>query len=687
MAYKWGKEIPVSIGTGYTQENRRIAIYTPLGEDVLLLHAFSGREDISQLFQFDLESISENDAIDFKDIVGQNVTLQIILADGSPRYWNGFISRFFQGARSENLASYHAEMVPWLWFLTRTTDCRIFQKQKVPDIIQQIFKDLGFKDFELRLYGDFVEREYCVQYRESYFNFVSRLMEEEGIYYFFEHEENKHTLVLANDPAAHKPCPEQTSARYELNKGLWQEEDVVLEWRQEQELRPGRYTLTDYNFETPSTDLAVSVSGQSPFEIYDYPGEYRKRSEGEGLARIRLQEQEKTRIVVHGSSSCRAFGPGYHFDLTDHYRSDLDQAYLLTSVYHQASQGGDYRSGSLGSNDSDFTYVNRFECIPYSTIFRPARVTPQPVIQGCQTAIVVGPSGEEIHTDKHGRVKVQFHWDREHHRDENSSCWIRVSHPWAGKGWGSVSIPRIGQEVIVDFLDGDPDQPIITGRVYNAELMPPYELPSGGVVSGLKSNTHKGKGYNEISMNDTAKKEMITVHGQYDMSTTVEHDDTQTVHNNRSITVDGTHSETVKGAVTETYNDKHAETVKGAVTETYNDTHTETVTGSVTEQYKANQTTTVHQDIVITSETAHIYIHTATNIHLHVGASMLWMASDGNIELKGVNVAITASDTVTIKGQKVHSEATAEHQTKGAIVLSDGSATNTVKGGMVMLNP
>jgi type VI secretion system secreted protein VgrG len=413
----------------------------------------------------------------------------------------------------------------------------------------------------------------------------------------------------------------------------------------------------------------VTVKDGGAYEIYDYPGLYSNKGDGDRLAKTRLQETLAFKERVTGKSNCRCYTTGATVEVTDHYRKDMNQKWMLTAVYHQSTMGEAYGSGGA---DEGFFYSNTFECIPASVAFRPLRLTPKPCVQGCQTAVVVGPAGEEIYTDKYGRVKVQFHWDREGKNNENSSCWIRVSHPWAGKGWGAVSIPRIGQEVIVDFLEGDPDQPIIVGRVYHAESMPPYPLPAGGVVSGLKSNSTKGGGgYNEISMNDTKGKEMVTVHAQYDMSTTVEHDDTQTVHNNRAIIVDGTHTETVKKAVTEDYQDIHKETV----------------TGDVTENYKSNQTTTVHQAIVVTSETAHIYIHTATNIQLHVGASKLWMASDGNISLEGVNVTVIGSSTVTIKGGIVHSEADSEHQTKGAIVISDGSGTNTVKGGMVMLNP
>jgi type VI secretion system secreted protein VgrG len=517
----------------YTQTNRRIAISTPLGKDALLLRGFSGTEAISQLFHFDLDLLSENDSVKFPDLVGKNVTLRIFDAEGAERHWNGFISRFSQGSQDRRLTAYRAQMVPWLWFLTRTADCRIFQNKTVPDIIQKIFADLKFQDFELRLYGSFTPRDYCVQYRETDFNFVSRLMEEEGIYYYFKHEDARHVLVLANDPAAHEPCPGQKTARYDFRGGAVIYEDVITAWHYQEEFRTGAWAQTDYNFETPSTSLAVTVNGKNPYEIYEYPGEYRARGDGDKLARIRLQEQTTPCVVSQGSSGCRHFSTGFQFTLEDHYRTDLNKAYLLTAVRHVATQN-DYQVGGSGGGD-ELTYQNNFECIPFSTPFRPQRVTPQPFVQGCQTAVVVGPGGEEIYTDKYGRVKVQFHWDREGKKNENSSCWIRVSHPWAGQGWGAISIPRIGQEVIVDFLEGDPDQPIIVGRVYNAEQMPPFGMPGGAVVSGIKSNSTKGGGgFNEISMNDTKGTELINIHAQYDQQKKVEHDERVKIGNDRT---------------------------------------------------------------------------------------------------------------------------------------------------------
>jgi type VI secretion system secreted protein VgrG len=579
----------------YTQVNRRIAISTPLGKDVLLLRGFTGSEAISQPFQFDLDLLSENDSIKFQDIVGQNVTLRLFDTEGKERHWNGFITRFSQGARSDRLTQYHARMEPWLWFLTRKSDCRIFQSVSAPDIIQSIFKELGFHDVKFRLYGTFEPREYCVQYRETDFNFVSRLMEEEGICYYFLHDDGKHTMVLANDLSAHDPCPVQSTARYDTRPGALAYEDTVTEWQSQEEFRSGAWAQTDYNFETPSASLGVSVNGKNSYEIFDYTGEYRARGAGDRVARIRLQEQRAPEVVCHGAGACRSFSSGSLFTLKEHYRSDQNQQYLLTSVHHAGTQGGDYEAGS---GDSEITYHNSFECIPSSTPFRPARVTPEPVVQGCQTAVVVGPGGEEIYTDKYGRVKVQFFWDRQGKKNANSSCWMRVSYPWAGQQWGAIHIPRIGQEVIVGFLEGDPDQPIIVGRVYNAEQMPPFPLPGKAVISGVKSNSTKGGGgFNEISMDDTKGNELINIHAQFDQQKKVERDErvdigrdrTEHVRRDEKITIDHDRTEEVKHDETIKIGNDKRELVQRDRTLEVDRDKTETVIRNKTIQVGGNQ--------------------------------------------------------------------------------------------------
>jgi type VI secretion system secreted protein VgrG len=525
-----------------------IRVHTPLGPDVLLLQSFSGQESVSDLFRFDLLMHSQNRSVSFNSIVGKKATIEIIHDDGQSRYISGIINSFWQGGASAVFATYHATLVPWFWLLTRTSNCRIFQNMTVPDIIQKIFQEHNFADFKNKLYGSFKEREYCVQYRETTFNFISRLMQEEGIYYFFEHTEDTHTLVMANSPSEFKACPNQPTARYEAEYGAGRTEEVVTSWNIGQEVRAGKYSFTDFDFEKPTLDLTSSVEGadERKYEIYDFPGEYKTKDEGESLVGIRMQEEETSRVAVSGSSTCRSFAPGYRFDLQDHYRRDLNKSYVLTAVHHTAEAGSNYET--TGDGGQALEYVNHFQCIPHPTPFRPRRTAPVPVVQGTQTAIVVGPSGEEIYVDKYGRVKVQFHWDREGKYNENSSCWIRVSQNWAGKRWGAMFIPRIGQEVIVDFIEGDPDRPIITGRVYNGGSMPPYALPDEKTKSTVKTNSSKGGGgFNELRFEDAKGKEQVFIHAERNQDIRIKNDLMEWVGRDSHRIVKRDHVEAVEG--------------------------------------------------------------------------------------------------------------------------------------------
>ena len=541
----------------YTQDNRVIRIDTPLGADELLLQKFTGEEGVSKLFQFELVMHSENRSIQFDSIVGKKATVTIFLPDGSKRHLNGLINSFSQGGSSPLeggetpvvFTSYYATLVPWFWVLTRSNDCRIFQNQSVPDIISTVFKEHGFSDFANRLYGSFAPREYCVQYRESDFDFVSRLMEEEGIFYFFEHEKDKHTLVLANRPSEFKPSPLHAGVSYRSVIGEERSLDVISEWNLRQEVRPGQYTLVDYNFQQPPLDLTATVTGKDErkLEIYDYPGEYIEKDEGQRLAGIRMEEQQVRQLVIDGVSTCYGLTPGYRFDLRDHYRRDFNKSYVLTSVRHFADQGISYRTSPEDAAEA-FEYTNYFECIPHPTPFRPPRLTPVPVVHGSQTAIVVGPSGEEIYVDKFGRVKVQFHWDRVGTYNEKSSCWVRVSQNWAGKRWGAVFMPRIGQEVIVDFLEGNPDQPIITGRVYNGDSMPPYTLPDEKTKSTIKSYSSKGGGgFNEIRFEDKKGSEQVFLHAEKQQDNRVKQDSLEWIGGDRHLIVKKDQLEKVEG--------------------------------------------------------------------------------------------------------------------------------------------
>jgi type VI secretion system secreted protein VgrG len=538
----------------YTQDNRLLQVDTPLGNNVLLLRDLVGTESISHLFHFHLEMLSTDSSIDYKKIVGQKISVTIQLPKNKKRYISGYVSQFSQSHSADHFSHYEAEVVPWLWFLSRTADCRIFQDKNVQDIVTQIFQDLGFQDFKFSLQSSYQPLVYCVQYRESDFNFISRLLEQHGIFYYFEHEKDKHTLILADAPSIHKPCIEQASARMDFSAGAQlKDEDVIFGWAMEQELRPGKYALMDYNFETPNTNLLTqettlyNVGGNDNYEIYDYPGEYSKKGSGESITKVRMQEEETTHAKASGSSSCRSFAAGYRFNLLGHSRSDLNKAYLLIDVQHSATVGESYTGSADGAEGH---YSNHFTCIPFTVPFRPQRTTPKPFVQGPQTAVVVGPSGEEIYTDKYGRVKVQFFWDREGEQDENSSCWVRVSQPWAGKNWGALNIPRIGQEVIVEFLEGDPDRPIITGRVYNAEQMPPYTLPDNMTRTTFMSRSTQGgtsSNYNEFRIEDKTGSEQVFIHAEKDMDVRVKNDSREFVGNDRSLIVKGDQKEEVDG--------------------------------------------------------------------------------------------------------------------------------------------
>lgn len=561
-----------------TQTNRLIAIDTPLGPHVLLLRGFTGQESLSRLFSFELDLLSTDPEIKFENIIGQKVTIRVRLGKDKERYFHGMINRFVQTGSSVGLVNYRATMAPSLWFLTRTADCRIFQSKKVPDIIQEIFKENGVTDIKTVLKATYEPREYCVQYRETDFNFVSRLMEQYGIFYFFEHEEKKHTVVLSDDLSAHQPCLEQSKISWNPQGSASLNEDVITGLQWEETFRFGQYAVTDYNFETPSTSLRaevktqIEVGGNGKYEIYDYPGEYGKKAEGDGIAKIRMQEEEAQYKVMSGSGTARVFTTGYTFTLQDYdARKDVNGDYVLTQVQHVASVGDTYATGAAGGVEKG-DYSNSFTCIPAKRPFRSPQMTPKPIVQGPQTAVVVGKSGEEIWTDKFGRVKVQFHWDRYGKMNESSSCWVRVSQNWAGKQWGGVFVPRIGQEVIVEFLEGDPDRPIITGRVYNVEQMPPYALPANQTQSGVKSNSSKGGGgSNELRFEDKKGGEEVYLHGQKDWTIAIEndknqtvgHDESLTVGNNRTKKVGVDQSETIGGNKTISVENNHSETIGG----------------------------------------------------------------------------------------------------------------------------
>lgn len=476
----------------YSQENQPFRVYTDLDDDVLLPEVLQGTEGVSMPFAFTLDLVSETNDVDGEGLLRTPMKIEMDLPDGSTRWFHGIVRRFVQRGRSLDLVAYRAEIVPWLWFLSLEQDSRIFQGDSVPDIVEKVFEGQGYSDFEFRLGDDeadrYPAREYVVQYRESNLAFVSRLLEDAGIYYFFEHTEDKHLLVLTDEMAGLEECEGQPEARMDLEPAP--DEDVVLELEREHSVHTGKITLTDYDYLKPTFSLTTTLEGDEPEEFYDYPGGFTEMDRAEHRAELALEREEARRHLVRGQSTCRAFFSGCTFELLDHYLSSADREYAVIELRHQARNAA-YRGDESGV---EFDYRNDFVAMPTDVPYRPPLRTPKPVVRGAHTAVVVGPSGEEVHVDEHGRVKVQFHWDRKGGGDENSSCWVRVSQNWAGKKWGGVFLPHIDHEVIVDFLEGDPDRPIITGRVYNEVNVPPLKLPDEKYISIIEDQFgHKFK--------------------------------------------------------------------------------------------------------------------------------------------------------------------------------------------------
>ncbi|UVL19099.1 type VI secretion system tip protein VgrG [Pseudomonas sp. B21-023] len=525
----------------FKQFTRLAQINSPLGPDKLILAEMGGSEELGRLFDYELQLTSDDPAIDLNQLLGKPMSLSVQQSLGTSRHFHGIVARCSQSVDQGQFASYRVTLRPWLWLLTRTSDCRIFQHLSAPQIIKQVFRDLGFSDFEDLLSRNYREREYCVQYRETSFDFVSRLMEEEGIYYFFRHEQERHVLVLADAYGAHQKAPGYETVPYYPPDGQHRERDHINDWHLAQEVQPGSLELNDYDFQRPSARIDVRSAMPRPhqagdYPLYDYPGAYEQTQDGEHYARTRLESLQSLHERVELRGNARGLGSGHLFSLSNFSRQDQNREYLIVAARYYVHQERLESGGGSGAAQ----FESNLSCIDAQQSYRPVSSSLRPIVKGPQTAVVVGPAGEEIWTDQYGRVKVHFHWDRHDQSNENSSCWIRVSQATAGKNWGSIQVPRIGQEVIVSFLEGDPDRPIITGRVYNAEQTVPYDLPGGATQSGMKSRSSKGgspANFNEIRMEDKKGAEQLYMHAERNMDTVVEQSETLSVGVNRTQTV------------------------------------------------------------------------------------------------------------------------------------------------------
>ncbi|WP_454725783.1 type VI secretion system Vgr family protein [Delftia acidovorans] len=559
---------------------RRVTIHTPLGDE-LHFRELRGQENISQLFSLDVEMLSESESIDPKALLGKNATIEIETQGGGRRFIDGIVTRFGMQGQDHRHYAYKARLSPWLWLATRKSDFRIFQNLNVPDIVEQVLGVYGHP-MQRKLTRAYRSWDYCVQYNESDCDFVSRLMEHEGIYYFFEHASGQHTLVLCDDIiASHSVLPGGASIPfYPPEKAAAGDQENIHAWQLEQEIKSGRHYSDDYDFKKPRADLThlrrdPPGHAHDGHETYEWPGGYTEYGDGDAYIRVRLKESLTGQSRVRGQSCHRALATGYTFSLCNYPRGDQNQQYLITGLsYHLkenprvsaiTSVRGVPSAPSARDGSKEEGSFQRYElqAQPTSLAYTPARTTPKPRTTGPQTAVVVGPAGQEIWTDEYGRIKVQFHWDRIGGMNENSSCWMRVATSWAGPGFGAVHIPRIGMEVIVDFLNGDPDHPIVMGCVYNASNMPPWALPANATQSGIKTRSSKGGApgagmkngqgdANAIRFEDKAGAEQLWLHAQKDQLTEVENDEDKWVGNDRRKTIDRDETNVIHRDRTET---------------------------------------------------------------------------------------------------------------------------------------
>ena len=619
---------------------RELSIETSLGAGVLVVEHIAFHETLSEPFSLEIDLLSSQPDLDISSLVGDTVNVAIDIEDGSVRYLNGYVTHMTSVDGFDQLARYHVTVRPWLSMLSSRKNSRIFQNQSVPDIVKGLFREHGFADFDDSLSTDYSQLEFVVQYQESDLAFVSRLLARAGIYYYFKHEKGRHVLVLADSLSAHHAVPGYEKVPFHPRGSPTPSSDecinslqIVHQWQS------GAYAGADYDFERPRANLLVRQQASARHklgdgEVFEYPTGHLVASDGQAYVRARLEAIQSGVEVIHGSGNVRGLGAGNLFLLTDHPIEAQNIQYLITSAALDATNNPHETGGSTQENECHFSFSGIDSSVP----FKPALATPAPRVQGPQTALVVGQSGAEIWTDKYARVKVQFHWDREGANNENSSCWVRVAQLWAGSGWGGIHIPRIGQEVIVDFLEGDPDRPIVTGRVYNADNMPPYDLPANQTQSGIKSRSSAGgspSNFNEIRFEDKKGSEELFVQAEKDHNTTVKNNQSLTVAANRTKSIGG--DETVS--------------VSGNRTETVGKDETITIAGNRTESVGKNESITIGQ-----------------NQTLSVGASR--------------SVSVAASESISIGAAQSETVAVSKTVSVGAAYSLDvGAASSEAVGG------
>ncbi len=680
------------------QDNRSVKISSPFGPNALLFARLSAVERMSQPFHGELTLFSEKPDLDADEILGK--PLAVSLDTGHfVRHFHGLVTEFEQTGYQERFHEYRAVVRSWLWFLTRTADCRIFQGKSVPEIFKAVCQQAGFHDLQMRL-GSYSPLEYCVQYRETDFNFLSRLLEQEGIFYFFEHSADKHVLVLTDDVGKCRPTGGYESVPFYPAAGAdtRRERDHLRSWSVQKTFQTGNFATREYNFQAPSPILAgtASVSRKhdaDKFEVFDFPSDTPQLTSAgvERVAKLRIQELQSSQMLVRGGGDAAGLAVGSVFKLAGHPRKTYNIEYLITSTSIELVSDSYHAAG--GATGTEFSVA--VEAVDVREPYRPARVTPKPLIQGTQTAVVVGPKGDEIHTDELGRIRVQFHWDRYGKLDDKSSCFVRVGQTWAGKNWGSIHIPRIGQEVIVSFLEGDPDRPLVIGSVYNGANKPPFALPDNKTQSGIRSRSSlegTADNCNELRFEDKKGSELVYLHAEKDQTIEVENDEshavghdrkkdvkndeTTTVGNNRTesvgaseqISVGKDRSESVAGGETIDIGKDRSLSIGGSSTVSIGKDEAVSVANNRTDEVSKDETVTIGKNRTHSvgekdslSVGKQLLIDAGDEITIKAGEASITMKKDGTITIKGKDITLDAggkinakaSGDVILKGSKV----------------------------------
>lgn len=676
----------------FTQDNRFMRVESALGKDAFLLRRLQASESLSTLFHIDVDLLSYDGNIRAEDIIGSHMATFIGTNGIQPRPLNGFVKSFvYTGLEKRGLYGYKAELVPWLWFLDKRTNCRIFQNLTVQKIIESVFSELGFSDFNFSLIDVHQPFEYCVQYQESDFRFVSRLLEQEGLFYFFEHKEDKHILHIADNASAFVFMDEKVIEHSSGSRA----KHYLDAWQHCFQYCSGAFAQTDYNFENANLSLltetptSIKLNNNSALERFEFPGNYSENQRGQTLTRIRMQQEEAGYQVVRATGNFHQLEVGKKFKLrSDEAAADDKKNFVISEIRHDAFEGSYLDEGNKDDGDGESRYQNRFICLPEEVTYRPPLNTPKPRIDGVQTALVVGKPGDEIYTDKYGRIKLQFYWDRYGKKNETSSCWVRVATPWAGTKWGTLNIPRVGQEVVVTFVNGDPDQPLVIGSVYNSTHMPPVGLPERKNYAGTKSRSVKGGSgsFNEFSLDDSNGSEQVKLHAQKDYNTTVGNNLSSSVTANASYNVDGNSSTTIGGNNSLSVQGNDSTTVQGNQDYTVQGNRSGTVSGNLTENTAGKAESSIgtsesctvgtNQDVSIgtnqtTSVGANQTISIGANQEMTIGGNQsIGVTGKQDISALAQNISISTSATTSALSVAINGQA--------SIALSVGGSSITI---------